>query len=100
MALWRTACATKATKGAASLTVCLVATASHWHGGGESMESAMQLSEWLSRNDASGKVSAMVGVQPGHVALHPEHHATCFCAVCRGEADGHIGDPCECGKCH
>lgn len=28
---------------------------------------------------------------------HPIHHAGCFCAVCRGQADGHIDDPCECG---
>lgn len=100
MVLWRIACSAMDTRDAVSLTRCPVATASHCHGGGESMVSTMQLSEWLARNDTSGKVSAMVGVQPGHVALHPEHHATCFCAVCRGEADGHIGDPCECGKCH
>ena len=58
----------------------------------------MQLAEWLQRNDASGKVAAMTGVH-GHVALNPYHHQTCFCPVCRGERDGHVADPCECGKC-
>lgn len=33
----------------------------------------------------------------GH--YHPSHHATCFCAVCRGQSDGHMADPCECEQC-
>lgn len=34
-----------------------------------------------------------------HIGYHPSHHQSCFCAVCRGDADGHINDPCECGRC-
>lgn len=34
-----------------------------------------------------------------HIGYHPNHHQDCFCVVCRGDADGHINDPCECGKC-
>ena len=59
----------------------------------------MHITEWLARNDKGGQVAAMVGVRPVPMALHPEHHQTCFCPVCRGEADGHVSDPCQCGRC-
>ena len=60
----------------------------------------MNLADWLEQNDPNGKVAAMVGAKPittGH--YHPGHHVTCFCRVCRGDADGHISDQCECQKC-